>query len=198
MEIESLLRQMVEQGASDMFITAGAPPSMKRHGRLEAMQETSLDTEQARQLVLSVMTDEQRHEFETHQECNFAIASDAGRFRVSAFAQRNQAGMVLRPHRNRNPRPRRSGPARHHQAAGHDQARPGVLRRRHRHRQVDQPGGHDRPPQSARPGSYHFHRGPDRVRASAPQQHRYPARGGHRYRELRGGAEEHPCVRRRM
>lgn len=96
MEFESLLRQMVEQGASDMFITAGVAPSMKLHGRMVPMNETALSADQARDLVLALMTDDQRREFDTSRECNFAIASDAGRFRVSAFAQRNQAGMVLR------------------------------------------------------------------------------------------------------
>ena len=56
-----------------------------------------LTPERARELVLSIMNDGQRREFVRTHECNFAISSrGVGRFRVSAFYQRNLVGMVLR------------------------------------------------------------------------------------------------------
>ncbi|NLO80830.1 MAG: PilT/PilU family type 4a pilus ATPase [Xanthomonadaceae bacterium] len=97
MDFNALLQLMVEKKASDLFITAGMPPSMKIAGRVMPVTKTKLTPEQARQVVLSVMTPAQREEFERTRECNFAIsASGIGRFRVSAFYQRNHAGMVLR------------------------------------------------------------------------------------------------------
>jgi twitching motility protein PilU len=61
------------------------------------MSKTPLTPEQAREMVHSTMTEAQVQEFEAERECNFAIHSPvAGRFRVSAFYQRNFAGMVLR------------------------------------------------------------------------------------------------------
>jgi twitching motility protein PilU len=97
MDFNALLQLMVEKKGSDLFITAGMPPSMKIAGRLTPVTKTSLTSEQARQVVLSVMTPAQREEFERTRECNFAIsAGGVGRFRVSAFYQRNYAGMVLR------------------------------------------------------------------------------------------------------
>ncbi len=97
MDFNSLLKLMVHKKASDLFITAGMPPSMKVNGHIKPVSQSSLTPEQARELVLSVMSAEQRKEFDEKHECNFAIsASGVGRFRVSAFYQRNHCGMVLR------------------------------------------------------------------------------------------------------
>ena len=97
MEFEELLRLMVEKGGSDLFVTAGVPPSMKVNGRIVPVTKTSLPPEATRETVMSVMSDAQRKEFMETHECNFAIsARGIGRFRVSAFYQRNLVGMVLR------------------------------------------------------------------------------------------------------
>ena len=97
MEFERLLKTMVEKGASDLFITAGLPPSIKLHGRVTPLSSTAMTPEQAREVVLSVMSEKQRAEFLSTKEMNFAIsARGVGRFRCSAFYQRNLAGMVLR------------------------------------------------------------------------------------------------------
>lgn len=97
MEFEKLLKLMVEKGASDLFITAGVAPSMKVHGRILPVTKTPLSPEQTRETVLEVMSEAQRREFAEKKECNFAIsARGIGRFRVSAFYQRNLVGMVLR------------------------------------------------------------------------------------------------------
>jgi twitching motility protein PilU len=88
---------MVEKGASDLFITAGVAPSIKVHGRIVPVTTAPLTPEKTRETVLGVMTEQQRNEFVERHECNFAIsARGIGRFRVSAFYQRNLTGMVLR------------------------------------------------------------------------------------------------------
>lgn len=97
MAFESLLQLMVDKQASDLFITAGVPPSMKVNGQITPIDDAPFTPEVARNTVLGIMDEAQRHEFATHHECNFAIsAQGVGRFRVSAFYQRNQVGMVLR------------------------------------------------------------------------------------------------------
>ncbi len=97
MDIDKLLQVMVEKGASDLFITAGVPPSIKVHGRVVPVTTSPLSPEKTRETVLGVMNESQRREFVRDKECNFAIsARGIGRFRVSAFYQRNLAGMVLR------------------------------------------------------------------------------------------------------
>lgn len=97
MDIEKLLQIVVEKGASDLFITAGVPPSIKVNGRVLPVTTSPLSPEKTRETVLGVMNENQRREFVNDKECNFAIsARGIGRFRVSAFYQRNLAGMVLR------------------------------------------------------------------------------------------------------
>lgn len=96
-DITSYLRLMAEKRASDLFITVGAPPSMKINGKLSFVSNESLTPQNCRELVLSIMTPAQRKEFEQSHECNFAFGLvGVGRFRVSAFFQRAQVGMVLR------------------------------------------------------------------------------------------------------
>lgn len=97
MDIDRLLSLMVEKSASDLFITAGVPPSIKLHGRIVPVTTTPLSPEKARETVLSTMNDKQRNEFAEKKELNYAISvRGVGRFRASAFFQRNLAGLVLR------------------------------------------------------------------------------------------------------
>jgi len=97
MDFDALLKLMVHKNASDLFITAGVAPSMKVNGKITPVTQATLTPSQAREIVMGIMTPAQREDFEQHNECNFAIsASGIGRFRVSAFQQRNHAGMVLR------------------------------------------------------------------------------------------------------
>ncbi len=97
MEFEKLLRLMVEKGGSDLFITTGVAPSMKINGKIMPVTKTPLSPEMTRETVLGVMNEQQRRDFAENLECNFAIsARGIGRFRVSAFYQRNLIGMVLR------------------------------------------------------------------------------------------------------
>ena len=97
MEVADMLVRMSEKKASDLFITAGVAPCIKVNGQLQLLNETPLTPERVRELVLSVMSDSQRKDFVRTHECNFAIsARGVGRFRVSAFYQRNLVGMVLR------------------------------------------------------------------------------------------------------
>lgn len=97
MDFNALLKLMVHKNASDLFITAGVAPSMKVNGRIAPASQATLTPDQAREIVFSVMTPPQRADFDRTHECNFAIsATGIGRFRVSAFQQRNYVGMVLR------------------------------------------------------------------------------------------------------
>lgn len=97
MDFEKLLSLMVEKGGSDLFITAGVAPAMKINGKILSVTKTPLSAEMARETVLNVMNERQRRDFAEQLECNFAInAEGIGRFRVSAFYQRNLVGMVLR------------------------------------------------------------------------------------------------------
>ena len=97
MNIDEMLERVVSEGASDGFISAGACPSIKVDGSLFPIRETPLTAQEARELVLSTMDEEQQSYFMKHHEYNFAIGREGlGRFRVSCFQQRGEAGLVLR------------------------------------------------------------------------------------------------------
>ena len=95
--MHALLAQMRARGGSDLFITAGFPPAIKLDGKLTPLAGGALDAQQAAGYVRAVMNERQAAEFASSREANFAISPDGlGRFRVSAFVQMGQAGMVLR------------------------------------------------------------------------------------------------------
>ncbi|MEH6471483.1 MAG: PilT/PilU family type 4a pilus ATPase [Halopseudomonas sp.] len=104
MDFTQLLKVMVERDASDLFVTAGARPSVKVDGSVKPLTRDPLTARQARSLTYSTMNDAQQSEFEATHECNYAISAPGiGRFRVSAFFQRNSPGMVLRRIKNEIP-----------------------------------------------------------------------------------------------
>jgi len=97
MNFNELLSKMVASDASDMFVTAKLPVSAKINGDLTPIDEHYLTAEESLSLVHDAMTDKNKRIFEEEKECNFAISIDGiGRFRVSAFWQRDMAGMVIR------------------------------------------------------------------------------------------------------
>ncbi|MEE4144153.1 MAG: PilT/PilU family type 4a pilus ATPase [Halieaceae bacterium] len=97
MIIEQLLERVVQDGASDGFISAGAPPSIKVDGELRPIDDRPLTEEETRELVLSTMREDQKQDFLQHHECNYALSyEDLGRFRASAFVQRGKCGLVVR------------------------------------------------------------------------------------------------------
>ena len=97
MDFESLLMLMSHKKASDLFIITGKEPCLKVDGVIQPISNTKLTSDQCRDIVTGIMTQRQRDEFENTNECNFAISSPGvGRFRVSAFIQRDSSGMVLR------------------------------------------------------------------------------------------------------
>ncbi|PKG85859.1 type IV pili twitching motility protein PilT [Colwellia sp. 75C3] len=97
MNLHELLERMVKKDASDMFVTAKLPVSAKINGELQPIDEVVLTAEQSLALVYDAMNEKQINQFDTEKECNFAIQiDDIGRFRISAFWQRDMAGMVVR------------------------------------------------------------------------------------------------------
>ncbi|MCF6435012.1 PilT/PilU family type 4a pilus ATPase [Pseudoalteromonas sp. MMG021] len=96
MTLNNYLQMMVDKQASDLFVSAGLVISAKIDGELRPLSDERLDATNSLALVESIMSDKQKQEFHEHKECNFAIVTDAGRFRVSAFWQRDCAGMVIR------------------------------------------------------------------------------------------------------
>lgn len=96
-ELVDLLELMVRLDASDVFITTGAPVSVKVNGSIRAVNTEVLNHDDTREFAYSIMNDEQRRGFEEEKESNFAIhPPKIGRFRVNVFVQRGNVGMVMR------------------------------------------------------------------------------------------------------
>lgn len=95
MDIDVFLEQMIDQKSSDLYITVGAPVLYRVDGELRP-QGDKLSHAVVSSLLESMMDRERQHEFHASKEANFAIVRHFGRFRVSAFYQRELPGAVIR------------------------------------------------------------------------------------------------------
>ena len=97
MGFNDLLRIMIQREGSDLFLTTGAPPSMKAYGKLVPMSTQPLPAGAVKQIAYQIMSPEQIKEFEKSPEMNLAISDPGiGRFRVNIFQQRGQIAIVAR------------------------------------------------------------------------------------------------------
>ena len=174
--VNDLLRLMVSRNGSDLFLTADFPPAIKVDGKVTKVSPQPLTGQHTLALARAVMNDKQGAEFERTKECNFAISPQGvGRFRVNAFIQQGHVGLVFRTIPADPAHHRHAGPAAGAEGSGHDQARAGHLRRRHRLGQEHLAGGHRRLAQRKLLRPHHHRRGPGGVRAPAQELHRHPA-----------------------
>jgi len=95
--MHDLLRMLKGREGSDLYIAAGAPPTMKIHGKLTQVSNQKLSPAHTQMLTRSIMNDKQAAEFEASNECNFAISLPGiSRFRINAYVQRGSTAMVVR------------------------------------------------------------------------------------------------------
>src|SRR5205085_790552 len=90
MDLAELLQYTVAYKASDLHITTGRPPMVRISGRLiPSGYETELTPDDAKKLIYSVLTDDQKAKFEEEHELDFSIGiPSVSRFRVNVFMQR--------------------------------------------------------------------------------------------------------------
>jgi twitching motility protein PilU len=95
--VSDLLRLLVSRKGSDLFLTVDFPPAIKVDGKVTKVSPQALSGQHTVALARAVMNDKQAAEFERTKECNFAISPQGvGRFRVNAFMQQGQIGLVFR------------------------------------------------------------------------------------------------------
>ena len=95
--VNDLLRLLIARNGSDLFLTSDFPPAVKVDGRVTKVSPQPLTPQHTMALARAIMNDKQAAEFERTKECNFAIApTGIGRFRVNAFVQQGNVGLVLR------------------------------------------------------------------------------------------------------
>jgi twitching motility protein PilU len=96
-DLGAYLQYMVALEASDLFLTAGALPTVKIEGVMRPLQLPALLPKRVKELAYSMMTESQMRQFETDLECDLAVGIDGlGRFRLNLYVQRGEVGMVVR------------------------------------------------------------------------------------------------------
>ena len=97
MFIEKLLQLMAEKKASDIFISAGSPISIKITGTIMPVNPQVMDAEACKKVIYEMLTPQQIETFEREQELNFSKPmAGLGNFRVNVFWQKGAASMVVR------------------------------------------------------------------------------------------------------
>lgn len=97
MEITELLLFAQKNHASDLHITSGSPPIVRIHGEIIPMKMPPLTGDDVKHLIYSIMTEQQRAEYERDLETDFSISfSNNMRFRVNAFTTIHGPAAVFR------------------------------------------------------------------------------------------------------
>jgi twitching motility protein PilT len=96
-QIDRLLETVVRQGASDLHLSEGRPPTIRLHGRLRSLQTKVMEKDDLVTLMKSITPEKNQAEIAEVGGTDFGFAyGDAARFRVSVFRQRGAISMVLR------------------------------------------------------------------------------------------------------
>lgn len=96
-QIDRLLETIVRQGASDLHLSEGRPPTIRLHGRLRSLQTKVMDKDDLITLMKSITPEKNQQEIAEVGGTDFGFAyGDAARFRVSVFRQRGAMSLVLR------------------------------------------------------------------------------------------------------
>ena len=96
-DFADVLIEVMELGASDLHITAGAPPKVREKGRLRALDYPALSSQQTREIVYSFLTNDQRQKLETDWQVDLSYSIPGrARFRVNAYFQRASIGAAFR------------------------------------------------------------------------------------------------------
>ena len=97
MDLIEVLKEVLDRGASDLHLSVGVPPTLRVSGRLEAMDYPVITANDSRDLVYSVLTQDQRQRLETDWELDFSYSVPGrARFRVNAYFQRDSLGAAFR------------------------------------------------------------------------------------------------------
>lgn len=95
--LDELLRQMKQEGASDLHLTSGSAPYMRVHGDMVKLNYKSVSAETCQGLIFEILTDKQKELFTENWDLDLSYPlNGVGRFRVNVFMQRNGIAAVFR------------------------------------------------------------------------------------------------------
>ncbi len=96
-EMSDLLQLVIDEGASDLHIEVGVPPTVRLNGSLTQLETDVLQPEDTERLIRSITSDEKFQQISEFGTVDFGFAfKDQARFRVSSFKQKGHYGTVLR------------------------------------------------------------------------------------------------------
>ena len=97
LHIDRLLETCIRQGASDLHLHVGRPPTLRLHGRLRPLETKVLEPEDTVALMKAITPERAQQELQEEGGTDFGFSfGDAGRFRVSVFQQRGNISLSLR------------------------------------------------------------------------------------------------------
>ena len=95
--LPELLKEMVEEGASDLHITTGSPPQLRINGKLVCVDSPPLTPPETKQLCYSILTESQKHRLEEDHELDLSFGvKGLSRFRANVFLQRGAFAAAFR------------------------------------------------------------------------------------------------------
>ena len=98
MQINDLFELVAQENASDLLISAGAPPILRINGQLFRSRTDTLTPEGTEKLIFEFLTADQRAHFEKYNELDFSLAHGRRhRFRVNVYRQKGAVTAALRP-----------------------------------------------------------------------------------------------------
>ncbi len=95
--LKQLFYKLVEENASDLLLSAGVPPCIKKDNELKRLSTTFLTPQEISYLAYELMSPKQSEDFELNNELDFAYTlPEIGRFRVNIYRQRNSISISIR------------------------------------------------------------------------------------------------------
>ncbi len=97
-DLNAMLEEFVERGASDLHMAVGAPPFLRVHGALKPMKAfPELSSDDVDEIALQLVGREAFHQLEHEQELDWAITLPSGhRIRINAYYQQGTLALALR------------------------------------------------------------------------------------------------------
>ena len=110
--LPQLLKIMVDEGGTDLHITTNSSPLIRVHGLLKRIEHPALSPSETKQMIYSILNDNQKYKFEENWELDFSFGiKGLARFRANVFMQRGAVRRRLPPHPLRDLVVREAGPA---------------------------------------------------------------------------------------
>jgi len=97
-DLNGILHEAIERGASDVHLKVGMPPTIRIHGILYPLEEASPLTREDMAAILDVLLDEHHRErFRSRMQVDLAYQTiESTRFRVNVFLQRGEPSVAMR------------------------------------------------------------------------------------------------------